>query len=133
MKNLTAVLCVFHVAFVIPASAKQDIPKNVEKDIIIVRVTKVKRMKDGCVASVESNKVRYEISSDMSGPCTILRAGEDYKAFVASTRPMHKVEPNDDSADTTVLIVYNNVKSGNVRDNSVFEVQSQEQVRKPNK
>ncbi len=93
-------------------------------------MTKVKRVKDGCIASVESSKVRFEISSDVPGACSILRAGEDYKAQVSTTRPADKVAANDDTADTTVLVIYNNVK-GNVRDNSVFEVESQEQLRRP--
>ena len=128
MKSLAVAFCVFQ-ALVIPASAKQNIPKNV--DTIVVRVTKVRRVRDGCMASVESDKVRFEISSDMVGACSILRAGEDYKAFVGTTRPLDKVKPADDSADTTILVIYNNVKSSKVRDNSVFEIQSQEQLRKP--
>jgi hypothetical protein len=118
MKILTATLCVLQMAFVIPTRAAND--------TFNVRVTKVKRVKDGCVASVESDKVRFEISSDVSGACTMLRVGEEYKARLSSARPQDKVAANDDSADTTILEIFNNIKSPNVRDNSAFDVESQE-------
>jgi hypothetical protein len=132
MKTLAAV-CIFHLTLGFSASTTQDIPRSIEKSIIMVRVTRVKRVKDGCAASLESDKVRFEVSSDTTGACTILRVGENYKAFIATTRSPEKAAANDDSADTTVLTVYNNVKSSNVRENSVFEIESQELVRNPSK
>jgi hypothetical protein len=48
-------------------------------------VTEVKRVNDGCSAEWESAKVRFTFSSDISGPCAMLRAGESYKASRGSS------------------------------------------------
>jgi len=89
-------------------------------------ITKVKRVNEGCTAEGESAKVRFKISSDMSAPCAMLRAGETYKAFRAVTER----DSADETKDVTTLVVYNNVKNSR-RDNAVFSVDSEEAIAQP--
>jgi hypothetical protein len=131
MKRVVLALCILQAALVVRVLAGQDAQDSVEKHKITVRVTKVKRVKNGCIASVESDKIRYEISSDRAGACTMLRAGEDYRAFPAITSPMDEAV-DDYSGDVAVLVVYSNVKGSSLAAyNFVFEIESQEVLKKP--
>jgi hypothetical protein len=86
-------------------------------------ITKVKRVNEGCTAERESAKVRFKISSDMSAPCAMLRAGETYKAL----RAVAETDPADETKDVTILVVYDNVKNA-CRDNAVFSIDSEESI-----
>jgi len=93
-----------------------------EKDKFIVRVVRVSRIKEGCMAQVDSQKVRYTISSDVSGGCAMLRAGEEYRAFLVSGRPSGS---HDDTNDSAEIVIENN-NENKERRNSVFEIETQE-------
>lgn len=93
-----------------------------DKDKFTIRVVKVKRAGDGCTAQIDSQKVRYTVSSEISGACAMLRAGEDYKAFLVYGRPTGS---GNDAKDTAEIVVENNIKSTERR-NSVFEIDAQE-------
>ena len=54
-----------------------------QKNDFSIRVAKVTRAGEGCSAVVYSETVRFEISSNMPAHCSILRAGEKYKAMRA--------------------------------------------------
>jgi hypothetical protein len=86
-------------------------------------ITKVKRVNEGCTAEGESAKVRFKISSDVSAPCAMLRAGETYKAL----RVVAENDPVDETKDVTMLVVYNNAHNSR-RDNAVFSVDSEEAI-----
>lgn len=51
-------------------------PQVQAKDLFSIQIAKVKRIDDGCTAEADSAKVRFKISTDLSGSCTMLRAGE---------------------------------------------------------
>jgi hypothetical protein len=89
-------------------------------------ITKVKRVDEGCTAEGESAKVRFKISSDMSAPCAMLRAGETYKAL----RVVAENDSADETKDVTMLVIYNNVKNP-CRENTVFSVDSEEAIGPP--
>jgi len=93
-----------------------------EKDKFVVSVVRVKRVGDGCIAEVQSDRVRYQISSDVSGNCAMLSAGEDYRAAVATSRPADS--PSDDSKDSSELIIESN--RGPKHRLAVFEIDLQE-------
>jgi len=93
-----------------------------EKEKFMVRVVKVKSRGDGCNADVQSNKVRYEISSDVSGDCAVLRAGEEYKVFVSPFHPKD-LSPDDRSGDLLLMVVEDNKAPEKY---AVFHVDSQE-------
>ena len=97
--------------------AASQVPENETFQLL---VTKVKRVKRGCIAEGESAKVRFGISSDMSAPCAMLRAGETYKAFRAVEK-----DPADETKVSTILVIYDNVKNPR-RDNAVFNIDSEE-------
>ena len=94
-----------------------------EKEKFILLVTKVKRVDEGCSAEGESAKVRFTFSSDISAPCTMLRAGESYKAF----RGVAQRASADETKDQTILVIFDNVKNVR-RDNGVFSVDSEEVI-----
>lgn len=98
--------------------AASQVPEN---ETFPLAITKVKRVNQGCIAEGESAKVRFRISSDMSAPCAMLRAGETYKAF----RGVAEEDPADETKDSTILVVYDNVKNAR-RDNAVFSIDSEE-------
>jgi len=52
-----------------------------ENKMLSIRVTKFRCVGEGCAVEAESATVRFEISSDLSAACGMLRAGETYKAF----------------------------------------------------
>jgi hypothetical protein len=97
-----------------------------DSDTFQLRITKVRRVKDGCTAEGESAKVRFKISSDMSAPCAMLRAGEIYEVL----RAVAEKDSGDETKDVTILVIYNNVKNSR-RDNSVFDVDSEEAIAQP--
>ena len=86
-------------------------------------VSKVKRVNEGCTAEGESAKVRFKISSDMSAPCAMLRAGETYRAM----RAVVQNDPTDETKDSPILVVYDNVKNAR-RDNAVFSIDLEEAI-----
>lgn len=92
-----------------------------EKDKFSIHIVKVKRTGSGCTAQVESDKVRYELTSDVSAACGMLNAGADYKAYRESAANDSK----DESKDKAVLIVFNNGENKR-RPNSVFDISSEE-------
>jgi hypothetical protein len=95
-----------------------------EKEMFPLLITKVNRVNEkGCRAEGESAKVRFRISSDMSAPCAMLRAGETYKAF----RAVAEQDPVDETKDSTILVVYDNVKNAR-RDNAVFSIDWEEAI-----
>jgi hypothetical protein len=113
MQKALLILCL------LPFSCLAQVP---EKEKFIVRVVKVKRVGEGCTAQIDSPKVRYTISSEVSGACAMLRAGENYKAFLVSGRPAGN---DNDSHDTAEIVIENNTDNKE-RTNSVFEIDAQE-------
>lgn len=102
-----------------PVSSQTQIP---EKSKFLVHVVRIKRVGDGCTAVVQSDKVRYELSSDTISNCEMLRASEDYKAVVAATRDADA--PNDHSQDYPLFIIENNKEpKGRL---AAFDIDSQE-------
>lgn len=79
-----------------------------EKDKFTIRITRIERVQDGCIVQAVTDKVRYKLSSDISGPCSMLKAGQDYKAARGSVGD--PVSPEDGTKDTPVLIIFNNVQ-----------------------
>jgi hypothetical protein len=53
----------------------------------------------------------------------MLRAGETYKGFRATVQK----DPKDETKDSTILVIYNNVKNAR-RDNAVFTIDSEEAI-----
>jgi hypothetical protein len=98
--------------------AASQVPENKKFPL---RISKVRRENQGCIAEVESAKVRFRISSDASAPCAMLRAGETYTAF----RGVVQEDPADETKDSAILVVYDNVKNSR-RDNAVFSIDSEE-------
>jgi hypothetical protein len=94
-----------------------------EKDKFLVRVMKVARAGTGCLAEVQSDKVRYKLSSDSSGACSMLRAGELYKAYNVVVRKSS--DQKDASKDVSELAIENNVDNPDWP-NAVFDIESQE-------
>jgi hypothetical protein len=115
MKNGT-----FTIALLLTVScvAGSQVPENKTFPLLI---NKVKRVSEGCTAEAESAKVRYRISSDISAPCAMLRAGETYKAL----RGVAEQDPSNETKDVTILVIYDNVKNPR-RDNAVFNIDSEE-------
>jgi hypothetical protein len=95
-----------------------QVPENKTFPLLI---TNVKRANQGCIAEGESANVRFRISSDVSAPCAMLRAGETYKAL----RGVAEEDPADETKDSPILVVYDNVKNSR-RDNAVFSIDSEE-------
>ncbi len=93
-----------------------------EKEKFKVRVIKIKSAEEGCAVRVQSGRVRYEISSRVSGDCAMLRAGEDYKVFVSSFHPKDR-DSTDNSKDVVLMIIENNNARGKY---GVFTLNSQE-------
>jgi hypothetical protein len=116
MRNATKAL------LIVCALSFPTIGQVLEKDKFSVRVVRVKRAGEGCTAQVESAKVRYAISSDISGACAMLRAGEDYRAFLVYGRPPGK---DNDANDTAEIVIENN-RENPERRNAVFEIDAQE-------
>jgi hypothetical protein len=117
MKNVAlAIAALLSVSCVVSA----QVPEN-EKFTLLI--TKVKRVNEGCSAEAESAKVRFRISSDISAPCAMLRAGESYKAF----RGVAQKDSADETKDQTILVIYDNVKNVR-RDNSVYSIDSEEAI-----
>jgi hypothetical protein len=104
----------------LPVVASSQVPK---KDQFMIHITKIKRVNEGCTVDAESATVRFKISSDMSATCAMLRAGETYKAIRATVQN----DPKDEGKDSTILVIYNNVKNVR-RDNAVFDVDSEEAI-----
>lgn len=100
--------------------AASQVPENETFPLLI---TKVKRVNEGCTAEGESAKVRFKISSDVSAPCAMLRAGETYKAF----RAVAEKDAADETKDQTILVIYDNVKNVR-RDNSVYNIDFEEAI-----
>lgn len=100
--------------------AASQVPENERFSLLII---KVKRVNDGCSAEGESAKIRFTISSDISAPCAMLRAGESYKA----ERGVAQRDSADETKDQTILVIYNNVKNVR-RDNGVFNIDSEEAI-----
>jgi len=94
-----------------------------QKDQFALHITKIKRVDEGCTVDGESPTVRFKISSDKSAPCGMLRAGETYEAFRATVQN----DPKDESKDSPILVVYNNVKNVR-RENAVFSIDSEEAI-----
>jgi hypothetical protein len=69
----------------------------------------------------ESTTVRFNISSEISAACGMLRAGETYKALRATLGK----DPKDESKDAAILVIYNNTKNVR-RDNAIFNIDSEE-------
>jgi len=109
----------FLLVCLLPFSCVGQVP---EKEKFTVRVVKVKRTGEGCTAQVDSQKVRYTIASEISGACAMLRAGEDYKAFLVSRRPAGS---GNDAKDTAEIFIENNTENKERR-NAVFEIDAQE-------
>jgi len=99
-----------------------SLAKVSDKEKFMVRVVKVKSVGDGCNADVQSDKVRYEITSDISGDCAVLRAGEEYKAFVSPFHPKDH-SPDDRSGDLLLMVIEDNKAPERY---AVFHVDSQE-------
>lgn len=95
-------------------------PENEKFSLLI---TKVKRVNEGCTAEGESAKVRFKISSDISAPCAMLRAGETYKAL----RGVAQRDSADETKDQIILVIFDNVKNVR-RDNGVFSIDSEEAI-----
>jgi len=98
-------------------------PQVSPKSLFAIHITKIKRVDEGCTAEAESSTVRFKISSELSAPCAMLRAGETYKAF----RAISSNDPKDETKDSPILVIYNNVKNGR-RENSVFAIESEEAI-----
>jgi hypothetical protein len=99
MTRFTLSLC----ALLLVANLRQ-IPKG---NWFSIRVTRVENGSERCTALVESATVRFHLSSDQAATCTILRADESYPASRATTRSQ-----GDESSDKPILIIKNNLKSG---------------------
>jgi hypothetical protein len=95
------------------------------QETFMVRINKVKRVDDGCIAEAQSSTVLYKVRSDVSAACAMLRAGENYEAF----RGERGNDPKDDNKDSAILVIYNNVKNPR-RQNAVFDIDSEEAVQK---
>jgi hypothetical protein len=117
MKTVALTIAAF---FSLSCVVLAQVPEN-EKFLLLI--TKVKRVNEGYSAEGESAKVRFRISSDISAPCAMLRAGESYKAF----RAVAQRNSADETKDQTILAVYDNVKNVR-RDNSVFHIDSEESI-----
>lgn len=99
------------------------LPQVPQKDLVTIHITKVSRVNEGCTVDAESPTVRFKISSELSAPCGMLRAGETYKGF----RATEQKDPKDETKDSTILVIYNNVKNTR-RDNAVFTIDSEESI-----
>jgi hypothetical protein len=104
----------------LPLVASSQAP---QKDLFAIHITKVKRVNEGCTVDAESATVRFKIRSQLSAPCAMLRAGETYRGF----RAMAQKDPKDETKDSTILVIYNNVKNA-CRDNAVFTIDSEEGI-----
>jgi len=110
-------IAMFAVALCVAPSLR---PQTPEENKFTIRVTAIKR-DTGCTVKATSEKVRYELTSKVSASCAMLVAGEEYKAYRATAAN----DPKNESKDTTVLIVLNNV--GNKRRaNAVFDIASEQ-------
>lgn len=72
-----------------------------------VHVTKVQRVGQGCSAQIESGSLSFRVSSERSGTCAILRAGEGYRACRGTLGD----EGTDRSKDVSVLLIQDNQKT----------------------
>jgi hypothetical protein len=86
-------------------------------------ITKIERVNNGCVVQAQSSKVLFRVSSDISGPCSMLRVGET-KTHQA-LRAVVQTSPTDETLDYAIVVVYNNVKNDR-RDNAVVSIESEE-------
>jgi hypothetical protein len=98
-------------------------PQVPPKDIFDLHIIKIKHVNEGCTVDAESRTVRFKISSDAPATCGMLRASETYKAFRATIQN----DPKDESQDSAVLIVYNNVPNPR-RENAIFSIDSEESI-----
>jgi hypothetical protein len=94
-----------------------------EKEKVTIRVLSVKRSGDGCKAEVTSTRVRYEIATDISSSCAMLRAGEYYKAV----RGVQENQPSDETKDSASLVIFNNADNKR-RPGAVFDIESETAV-----
>jgi hypothetical protein len=101
-------------------TASSQVPK---KKMFALHITKIKRVKEGCSVDAESGTVRFNISSDISAACGMLRAGETYRAF----RGTLGNDPKDETKDAAILVIYNNTKNVR-RDNATFNIDSEEAI-----
>jgi hypothetical protein len=98
-------------------------PQVSPKSEFMIHISKIKRVNEGCTVDAESATVRFKISSELSAPCGMLRAGETYKGYRATAQK----DPKDETKDSTILVIYNNVKNAR-RDNAVFTINSEEAI-----
>jgi hypothetical protein len=102
----------------LPFTASSQIP---EKEVFALHISKIKRVNEGCNVDAESTTVHFNISSEISAACGMLRAGETYKALRATLGK----DPKDESKDAAILVIYNNTKNVR-RDNAIFNIDSEE-------
>ena len=88
-----------------------------------IHVSKIQRVNGGCAVDAESTSIRFKLRSSVPAACAMLRSGESYEAF----RAMTKVNPKDETKDTSSLVITNNVKNGR-RPNAVFAIDSEESI-----
>jgi hypothetical protein len=96
-------------------------PQVPAQDLFSIHVTKVKRADESCTAEAESSKVRFKISTNVSGSCAMLRAGETYTAFRGTVGS----DPPDHTKDVALLVVYDNVTNG-PKNSAGFQIDSEE-------
>lgn len=104
-------------AFSLVAVLSSQVPDN-EK--FTLRIIQVDRSGGGCIVDARSQTIRYKLKSDLSAPCAMLTAGQDYKAL----RGISGNDPKDETKDTAILVVINRVENKR-RSNAVFDIVSE--------
>jgi hypothetical protein len=94
-----------------------------EKDKFTIRIVKIHHVHDGCTVDAVTAKVHYKLTSDSSGPCSMLSAGEDYKAVRVNLSPMPP--DNTSTGDTPALLIFGNVENKRWPE-ALFDIESEE-------
>jgi hypothetical protein len=93
-----------------------------EKDKFPIRIIEIKKAGRGCTISATSERVRYELTSEIPAPCAMIEAGEEYKAYRAVSQSR-----DDEKEDSAILIIFDNTDNQR-RSNSVYDIVSEEAV-----
>jgi hypothetical protein len=106
--------------FLRPVSAQ--IP---DKSKFNIHIVDIQRSQKSCTAEATTDTLKYKLSSDTLGPCSVLVAGENYKAARVSIESGGT--PGDKSEDDVLLIVFNNRENSRWPE-AAFQIQSESEL-----
>jgi hypothetical protein len=97
--------------------------QRIESDKITIRIDEIDRLGQNCTVDAASEKITYKLMGRTSAACTLLSAGNEYKA----ERAMLK-NPNNSDYESPVINIMKNDEKRNLA--SVFDILSEKVVKR---